>query len=391
MARALDRVAQRTSAAQADADRGERDAQRAGMAAAAGLAALWLGSWVGLRLQRRAARRSDRRSERILEGAGEAFLEVGSDGRVRRWNTTAAKLFGWPAEMVVGRPLVTTLVDEGSHERWEEALADVPHDGSPLRRELSAHCADGRGLPVAVSMWRLPGSSGYGLFVHDLTPRKAMEEQLRRQAHHDPLTLLPNRRLLRARLSALLSEGRTGPAAVLFIDLDRFKLVNDVHGHTAGDRLLVEVAERLTAVVPPGEALVARLGGDEFAVLLPKASAAAARATADRVVAALGCPYGAAPEVAVTASVGVAAIPPRASVSAVEEVGDVLRAADPAMYAAKAAGRDRAAVYVRSMHEQLVGRVALEAELRAGLARGEAASSWPPWPRAAIPRSSAAC
>ena len=190
--------------------------------------------------------------------------------------------------------------------------------------------------------------------------RGRIEEQLRVQAYADPLTGLANRRQFHEHLAgALQQECRSGPAsspgpaklAVLFADLDHFKSVNDTRGHAGGDALLVEVAQRLTGLLHghPG-ALVARLGGDEFAMLLPHTRDADAEQVADRVVSALARPYAAAPEIPVTASVGL-------TVGRVDDHDPalLLRGADLAMYDAKSNGRGRWSRHAEHMHTDLLG------------------------------------
>ena len=197
--------------------------------------------------------------------------------------------------------------------------------------------------------------------------RRRVEEQLRIQAHSDPLTRLANRRLFRERLTMALATPGSGELAVLFADLDHFKTVNDTCGHAVGDALLVEVAERVTDLLHGHTgAVVARLGGDEFAVLLPSTDELAAAPVAERLVAALARPYAAAPQIPVTASVGLAV-----SAAAERDPGALLRGADLAMYHAKAGGRGRWIRYAEHMHSDLLARVELESQLREGMDRGE--------------------
>jgi diguanylate cyclase (GGDEF)-like protein len=197
------------------------------------------------------------------------------------------------------------------------------------------------------------------------------------QALHDPLTGLANRARLQERLADALGGAHPGRVAVLVLDLDGFKRVNDLLGHPAGDLLLAQVAERLLSATR-GSDTVARLGGDEFAVLLENArSRHNVAAVAERIVAALRAPFdldGA--EAVVGTSVGIALgtdVTPavRAGGSPAAAGDELLRDADLAMYRAKAAGKGRYLFFEPSMYEEAVARLELEADLRAGLAKGE--------------------
>jgi diguanylate cyclase (GGDEF)-like protein len=173
--------------------------------------------------------------------------------------------------------------------------------------------------------------------------RTRLEEQLRRQAQQDPLTGLANRRYFLERLAVTMARDGDQRVGVIFADLDRFKLVNDAHGHAAGDDLLVEVSGRIGEMLAgTPDALAARLGGDEFAILVPGCGTAAAERLADRLVACLARPYASAGQVPVTVSVGVA-VADRAHVDA----PDLLRSADLSMYDAKLNGANRWSRYVR--------------------------------------------
>lgn len=205
--------------------------------------------------------------------------------------------------------------------------------------------------------------------TQDVTEQREMEAQLRRQATHDALTGLPNRTLFLSRLGDALARAHQGgpTGAVLFLDLDRFKDVNDSLGHAAGDRLLVAVAARLRAGLREQD-LLARLGGDEFTVLLERVTdpAEAAR-LADQLAHTLDAPIAFdGHEHLMTASVGVVL----ASV-AYARAEDVLRDADVAMYRAKAAGKARYAVFDPPMQAAVLARLALERDLRLALERGQ--------------------
>ncbi|HEX4009570.1 MAG TPA: EAL domain-containing protein [Solirubrobacteraceae bacterium] len=211
---------------------------------------------------------------------------------------------------------------------------------------------DAAGTPV-----RLTGS------LSDITERRNAEQQLIHDALHDSLTGLPNRTLLMDRITQCLRHGDRSPAggcAVLYIDLDRFKLVNDSVSHAAGDRLLVEVARRMERVLRPGDTL-ARLGGDEFAVVLEHITATSQA----REIAARLCQTIADPLVferralSIVASIGIAH-----TLDAPADAEDLLRNADIAMYDAKTRGGGRYRVFDASMHQRVVDRMSLETQLR---------------------------
>ena len=197
----------------------------------------------------------------------------------------------------------------------------------------------------------------------DVTDRRQAEQRLQHDALHDALTGLPNRVLFLDRLAqAILRAQRRSPAscaAVLFLDLDRFKLVNDSLGHHVGDRLLVAVARRLESALRPGDT-VARLGGDEFTILLDDVcDAREATVIAERVQQTLQDPFHLdGRELVVAASIGIALADPDAAPP------DVMRDADVAMYRAKAEGKGRHAVFDARMHELVMRRLDLETDLR---------------------------
>jgi diguanylate cyclase (GGDEF)-like protein len=200
------------------------------------------------------------------------------------------------------------------------------------------------------------------------------EVELHHQAFHDPLTGLANRTLFSDRVSHALSRSRRlGPVIVLLADLDDFKVVNDTLGHHAGDLLLTTVADRLRAVVRP-EDTVARLGGDEFAVLLDAAEGLdEARGVADRITSAMQQPfYLAGVHTVMGASIGIAAADATASAEA------LLRDADIAMYAAKAQGKGRCAVYAAEFAAENLGRLQLKSDLSLALDRGELSLKYQP-------------
>ena len=217
---------------------------------------------------------------------------------------------------------------------------------------------------------RFDGELGVEGVLVDITKRKRAEEQLLQSALHDPLTGLPNRASFYDRVDLALERagGRAeSHFAVLFLDLDRFKLINDGYGHQTGDRLLVEIAHRLRRAVRPGDT-VARLGGDEFTVLIPDVQGQEeAVSVAGRINDALSRPFKVGDqEVFTTASTGIAISSDR-----YDNPDEILRDADIAMYRAKADGRARHFVYDVSMHPIVLSQLHLENDLRRALERDE--------------------
>ena len=202
----------------------------------------------------------------------------------------------------------------------------------------------------------------------DVTERKALEEQLRHQAFHDVLTGLANRSLFLDRLGHALARAVRGakPTAVLYLDLDDFKAVNDRLGHAEGDRLLVAVAERLRSATRAGDT-VARLGGDEFAVIIEETETIQADQAARRILETLAPPFDlSGREVMARASIGIAI-----QVADDVDADELLRRADIAMYAAKGRGGDSHLTYEPLLYDATVARMELKADLRGALERGE--------------------
>ncbi len=231
-------------------------------------------------------------------------------------------------------------------------------------RALAERDRDGRPTRVAGSL-------------SDVTHRKLAEAQLAHHAFYDPLTNLPNRTLLLDRMRHALRRAarrRDFRFAVLFLDIDRFKVINDSLGHGVGDRLLVAFARRLELALRPGDS-VARLGGDEFVVLLDEIRGEAdAQHVAERILDELVPPFDlGGQEVFTSASIGIAL-----SDANYLKPEEVLRDADAAMYRAKSAGRARHALFDAAMHERALNELKLEAELRRAIERGELSVHYQP-------------
>ncbi len=314
----------------------------------------------------------------VVETAVDAFVGIDTDGRVNEWNPAAERLLGFDRQDVIGQSLRDLIIPPAYRAAHDAAVArrgtDLP-TGPLMRRELEALCSDGSLVPIElqVSAVRSGDTVSFAAFLRDLTQRKEYERRLARKALTDPLTGLPNRELLLTRLTEALAAAAATPAAgtesgtaVLFVDVDRFKVVNDSLGHAVGDRLLVTLGERLRTAVRPGETL-GRFGGDEFVVLSPGVSdRAEAVVVARRLRAALAEPLDVDGRLlAVDLSVGIA-------ISAPGEVAPeaLLRDADAAMYAAKVRTGDSVVVFDDTLRGQVVERLALERELRDALDSG---------------------
>jgi diguanylate cyclase (GGDEF)-like protein/PAS domain S-box-containing protein len=298
------------------------------------------------------------------------------DGTILAANQRAADMLGYahPRELA-GRGIDEFVPDRmrAVHGELREQFASQP-TFRPMGhgRDLHARRADGTELPVEISLGYEQTADGpiVHTLISDITERKRHERTIVHQAAHDPLTGLPNRMTLVDRANRAIAAARRdgGEVAVMFIDLDNFKLINDSLGHPAGDELLRTVARRLADAKRPGDT-VARIGGDEFAVLCEQLSSPSdAPLIADRLRDALSRePMQIADSgFVITASIGVATLQ--------TDVGDpdtLLAHADMAMYRAKAHGRARVAVYDKRLHEQALRAFALQRDLRGAAARGE--------------------
>jgi diguanylate cyclase (GGDEF)-like protein/PAS domain S-box-containing protein len=237
------------------------------------------------------------------------------------------------------------------------------------RIEMRFLHSSGEVITTTVTLAYMQAPDGRGQLLaqmEDITARRTVEEVLRRQAEQDALTGLANRTLLGRILCEMGAAGR--PCAILFIDLDGFKLINDTRGHDVGDEVLLEVAARLTAAVRPSD-VIARFGGDEFVVVCdgpPGKELAVARRVSERIEQMLRCPIKTqAGPATVTASIGIAGgrIDP-------EQPQELLQRADAAMYQAKRLGKDRREVYDDRLHERAIEHQRTEAALRTALADG---------------------
>ena len=317
-------------------------------------------------------RSSERRFRSLVKNASDAICVVDGDARVVTLTPAIELITGYPPEQYLGQ-IGWDFIHPDDIAAGAQIYADaIENPGRAMRAELRVEHRDGtwRWAEIsAMSLFDDPAVNGLVANFHDITERKQFEEKLAFDAYHDHLTGLSNRTAFHEALTRALARSRRHSRlnAVLFLDLDRFKLINDSLGHEVGDHLLVEVGARLRTCLRP-EDVVSRFGGDEFAVLLEDiAGLDDAIQVADRIIELLHQPLPiASREIFLTTSIGIAIVG-----EGVTEPGEALREADQAMYRAKAAGGSRWELFDESLAPPMVERLELEAELWRAVERGE--------------------
>ena len=308
----------------------------------------------------------------LVQNSSDLVVRTDANSRVRYVTPSAMKVLGVEPDSLVGRSFSALLHPDDTANCLAVFKEVAAAPGATRQAECRLRRGDGSFCEAEVAvanMLNVPEVAGLVLTVRDIGERKALERELTFQALHDPLTGLANRTLFADRVAHALTRSvrGTGTVAVLFMDLDDFKRINDSQGHGVGDRLLIAVGQRLVGVLRGGDT-AARLGGDEFAVLLEDlGNADEARVIAERVHNALLVPIDVGGvEAFVSASIGVA-LGRRADVDQEE----LLRNADLAMYVAKANGKGRSETFDPNMHRDARDRLVLEADLRHGVSRDE--------------------
>ena len=319
-------------------------------------------------------RANEQRLRSILERLPMGLCLVQDDGLISFRNARYVQICGYTQEEV---PDTNTwwqraYPDATEREAIRQRLLATLHQGIIPLAEYTIRCADGKYKPVEISGFFVEG--GRLITMQDLSERKAAEEEINQLAYYDPLTRLPNRRLLMDRLQQALAASarhhRSG--ALLMLDLDNFKTVNETRGHDRGDALLLQVAHRLRSCVHEDDT-VARQGGDEFVVVLedlgdgPEEAAARAEDVGQRILGMLREPYqidGDAHHSSLSMGVTIYS-------GTRETVDELLKRADLALYQAKNAGRDTLRFYDPQMQAVVSARATLELDMRVGLAQGQ--------------------
>jgi diguanylate cyclase (GGDEF)-like protein/PAS domain S-box-containing protein len=321
--------------------------------------------------EQRATRLVEERYASLIANASDVIMIVSASGALRFASQASEQTLGLNPQDATDRNLLDLWTGD-DRERLRVFLIEVAATSGRsvgpvefrLERASVCHVLEVVGSNLTAD----PAVEGLALNFRDITERKALEEQLRKLAFHDPLTLLANRSLFRDRVQHALTLAQRGrhQAAVMFLDLDNFKNINDSLGHDVGDRLLQAVAQRLVKSTRTSDT-VARLGGDEFAILLEGiATAAEVETLAAALIEGLGQPFTiSASEVRVSASIGVAFSSSETGAEA------LLSKADIAMYHAKAAGKSQFVIFQPQMQETLLQRLRLEADFGRAIADEE--------------------
>ncbi len=314
---------------------------------------------------------SERRYRALFERNLAGVYRTTIEGRILDCNESFARIFGYGSREEVLRQAAWDFYVKP--EDREAALAKLLERQSLTNYELCLKRKDGSHVWVLQNENLVEGRDGLLSVIEgtaiDITERKRAEEQVKHLAFHDPLTNLPNRLLFNDRLTLAVAQAHrhSQRLAVLFLDLDRFKVINDSLGHSVGDELLRQVAERIQEYVREGDT-VARLGGDEFTLLVPGITAEEdAAKIARKICEAIHDPFWIdGRELFVTTSVGVSVYP-----SDGHDAETLVRNADSAMYRAKDQGRDNYQLYTPAMNAKAVERLSLESRLRQAVANDE--------------------
>jgi diguanylate cyclase (GGDEF)-like protein/PAS domain S-box-containing protein len=324
---------------------------------------------------------SERRFHSAFTHASIGMALLAFDGSILQANPALRALLGRPGDELAKLRFQDLVLEEDRLAMARKLGLVHEHEFEGFAMELRCRHADGSAVWVAAhcSFFSEPGASTPCLILQlqDITARRRAEEGLHQIAFHDALTGLPNRRRFHEVLSQAVSQAQEeahAAFAVMFLDFDRFKLINDSLGHSAGDEFLVQVSRRIRDCLRPQD-MVARLGGDEFAVLVRQLEhESLAVGLADRLMEALRQPFHVAnTELMTSASVGITF-----SALGYTRAEDVLRDADTAMYKAKGAGKARYALFDASLHTEVASRLRLEGDLRRAIDEGRLTVAYQP-------------
>lgn len=315
---------------------------------------------------------SEVRLRGVLDTSMDAVVQMNQDGLITRWSGQAVTMFGWSTEDATGKPMHEMIIPSQFRHAHSVGVKHFMATGEAKmlnnRIETSALRRDGSEFPIelTISEHHYAGKYEFTAFIRDITRRKMSSEQLLQLAHFDTITNLPNRVLFYDRLKQEIKKRQRVklPLAVLLLDLDHFKEVNDTLGHDIGDILLKEVAQRLNVCVRDADT-VARLGGDEFTLILSSIEDnSVIERLANKILQQLSEPFKLKDDVVyISASIGITLYPEDA-----QTIEELLKNADQAMYEAKKQGRNRFSYFTASMQAAAKARASLASDLRLAIA-----------------------
>jgi diguanylate cyclase (GGDEF)-like protein/PAS domain S-box-containing protein len=316
-------------------------------------------------------RQSEERFRALVQKSSDVITIADGGGVITYQSPSASRVLGYPPDGLAGTPFLDS-VHPDDRSRVKSLIDTVTQSpGASTSIEARLHHQDGDWRQCEMTVTNLLEEAavrGLVMNTRDITDRKAIEEQLMHQAFHDALTGLANRALFRDRLrqSIARAQRRREQPAILYMDLDAFKSINDILGHPIGDALLTAVAKRIKSCVREGDT-VARLGGDEFAILLEDTEELESpTGVAQRILEELNRPFHLdGRDVAIHASIGIA------SRTGVADADELLRDADIAMYRAKAGGKSRFEIFTDTMQKAVVSQLELEVDLQRAIEDGE--------------------
>jgi len=318
-------------------------------------------------------RNSESRLRSIIDNTTVPYVLNDHQQNITYVNAAFIKIFGYDLEDIPNlqswwsKACPEEIYREWVMSTWRAGLAKAKRDGTPLEAlELNIQCKDGSFRTAMVNASPLGGTDGESqlIILYDVTEMKLKDKLIWSQANYDALTELPNRRLLQDRLDHSIKQARRSGQALclLFIDLDRFKNINDSLGHLVGDRLLQAVAERLRTAVRETDT-IGRLGGDEFLLLVVVEDAADAGHIAQKLLAEIGAPYEIdGHSLRITPSIGISMYPKDGT-----SFEELLKNADIAMYKAKESGRETFHFFTPEMNAEVLERLLVENGLREAL------------------------
>ena len=319
-------------------------------------------------------RTSSRRYRALFETAGSPIIVIDSKYTIKQWNSAAEQLFSYSRDEIIGKNYIDYFVPKNNQDEIAWKITKVVESGvGKENMESEASAYDGTTHTMLWNINRISNSDDEPAQViltgQDITEIRVTQDQLHNLAHFDMLTGTANRRLFEDRCNQAIKQAlrHQHPIALINLDIDFFKRINDTLGHDAGDKLLKEIANRLTSCVR-SEDTIARLGGDEFAVLLANINGVegaeiVARNILETIMEPIPLPGG---ELVITSSIGVTISPNDGT-----HYTDLLKNADMAMYRAKSAGRNNIQFYSPDMNEEMQRQLTIEQELRQAIKNNE--------------------